>query len=65
MPKAPKLEKIVTVECAGDGVQGDTVEIRGQLFGTMMVCDAQVFSDVESGPAQKALDDEYSQCLAW
>ena len=29
MPKAPKLEKTITVECEGEGVEGGNIEIKG------------------------------------
>jgi hypothetical protein len=40
MPKSPKLDTIVSVECEGPGVRGNTIEIKGVSPGTMMVCDA-------------------------
>ena len=67
LPKAPKLETTISVECDHDdvkGITGDTVEIRGKLVGTMVVCDVQVFTEADSAVASTQAD-EYSQCLTW
>ena len=67
LPKAPKLEQTITVKCEHDDVQGitgDTVEIRGQLVGTMVVCDVQVFTEADAA-TKKTQADEFSQCKTW
>jgi hypothetical protein len=68
LPKAPKLETTISVQCQsedGQGILGSSIEIRGHQVGTMMICNPQVFAAVDSPSTKSSLTDQYSQCLSW